>query len=161
VSSTDPADNRFMEQAIDIAISAAAAGEVPVGALVVIDGSVAGSGRNDREGTNDPTAHAEIVALRAAAMAAGSWRLPKSTVYVTLEPCLMCAGAILNARVARVVYGAMDPKGGAMGSLYNLAVDPRLNHELELTRGVAAERCGALLSDYFHGLRGAKPRVDG
>lgn len=160
MSSTDPADNRFMEQAIDIAMSAAAAGEVPVGALVVIDGSVAGCGRNDREGSNDPTAHAEIVALRAAALAAGSWRLPEATVYVTLEPCLMCAGAILNARVARVVYGAMDPKGGAMGSLYNLAVDPRLNHELELTWGVAAERCGALLSDYFHGLRGAKPRVD-
>lgn len=128
--------------------------DVPVGALVVgPDGGVVASRHNERELTGDPTAHAEVLALREAAAAFGSWRLDGCTLVVTLEPCLMCAGAALNARVERVVYGAADMKAGACLSLYNVCSDPRLNHETSLTPGVLAEECGALLTEFFDGLR--------
>ena len=135
--------------ALEEAKAAEADGEVPVGAVVVVGGSIVSRGRNRREATSDPSAHAELVALREACAAAGTWRLPEATVVVTLEPCPMCAGAMVAARVRRVVFGADDPKAGALGSLYNLGVDPRLPHEFEVVRGVLAEECGAVLSDFF------------
>jgi tRNA(adenine34) deaminase len=144
----------WMERALAEAAAAGEAGEVPVGAVVVVDGVVVASAANRRERDADPTAHAEVLALRAAAAAAGSWRLPTATLVVTLEPCTMCAGALVNARVARVVYGATDPKAGAVGSLYNLCVDPRLNHEVEVTWGVRAGECSSLLSRWFAARRG-------
>lgn len=140
-----------------MAREAADDGEVPVGALVIIDGAVVGTGRNRREKSfPDPTAHAEVIAIREAAAAVGQWRLNGATLYVTLEPCVMCGGALLQARVDRVVYGAMDMKAGAMGSLYNVACDPRLNHQIDLTVGVLADDCGSMLTDYFDGLRSDK-----
>ncbi len=123
--------------------------DVPVGALVVVDGVIIGRGHNQREQRQDPCAHAEILALQQASAAVGSWRLEHATVVVTLEPCVMCAGALLAARVRRVVFGAEDPKAGAAGSLYNVFADPRLNHEIELRARVDADACGALLSDFF------------
>jgi tRNA(adenine34) deaminase len=135
--------------ALEEARAAEAAGEVPVGAVVVVGGTIVSRGRNRREATSDPSAHAELVALRDACAAAGSWRLPEATVVVTLEPCPMCAGAMVAARVRRVVFGAADPKAGALGSLYNLGVDPRLPHELEVIGGVLAEECGAVLAGFF------------
>ena len=145
-----PLDDRAaMALALDEARAAAADGEVPVGAVVLVDGRVVATGRNRREATSDPSAHAELVALRDACAAAGSWRLPDATVVVTLEPCPMCAGAMLSARVARVVFGAPDPKAGACGSLVHLGVDPRLPHEFAVTAGVEAEACGELLRDFF------------
>jgi len=147
-------DVRFMRLALGLAREAAAAGEVPVGAIVVQDGGVIGEGRNRLVAGADPTAHAEIVALRDAAAHAGAARLPGSTLYVTLEPCLMCAGALVNARVARVVFGAADPKAGACGSLYQVGLDPRLNHRFEVTGGVLAEECAALLRRFFTPRRG-------
>ena len=135
--------------AIDEARLAPGHGDVPVGALVVLDGRVVARRHNEREATNDPTAHAELLALRDAAAALGSWRLDGATVFCTLEPCLMCAGALQQARVARVVFGAADPKAGACGSLYNVGADPRLNHEFETRHGVRAGECAALLSDFF------------
>ncbi len=138
-----------MQLALDQAAIAASEGEVPVGAVVVVDGAVVAADHNRRQGTADPSAHAELLALRAACAAAGSWRLPDATVVVTLEPCPMCAGALVAARVARVVFGAADPKAGALGSLYNLGADPRLPHELEITAGVRAGECGALLASFF------------
>ncbi|HAS10540.1 MAG TPA: tRNA-specific adenosine deaminase [Acidimicrobiaceae bacterium] len=128
---------------------AAEAGEVPVGAVVVVDGEVVARAHNRRQADHDPSAHAELLALRAACAAAGSWRLPGAQVVVTLEPCPMCAGALLAARVDRVVFGAPDPKAGALGSLYNLGADPRLPHELEVRAGVRADECGALLAGFF------------
>ena len=142
-------DEEAMALAVEEAETAAATGEVPVGAIVVAQGQIIGRGHNRRETDCDPTAHAEILALRAAASALGTWRLSDATLYVTLEPCPMCAGALVAARVARLVFGATDPKAGACGSLYNLCVDPRLNHELPVTAGVLAERCGDLLSAFF------------
>ena len=143
-----------MRRALEVARSAAAEGEVPVGALVVsAEGELLGSGGNRRESEQDPTAHAEILAIREAARRTGSWRLEGTTLYVTLEPCAMCAGAMVLARVARLVYGAADPKAGWCGSLGDLVRDPRLNHRLEVAAGVLAAECGALLSGFFAGLR--------
>ena len=135
--------------ALEEARAAEADGEVPVGAVVVVGGEIVSRGRNRREATADPSAHAELVALREACAAAGTWRLPDATVVVTLEPCPMCAGAMVAARVRRVVFGADDPKAGALGSLYNLGVDPRLPHEFEVVGGVLAEECGAVLAGFF------------
>lgn len=146
-------DEAFMRHALAIAEQAAAAGDVPVGAIVVQDGRIVGVGRNRREVDDDPVAHAEIVALRDACRAAGRWRVDGATLYVTLEPCPMCAGAIVNARVARLVYGAADPKAGAVRSLYGLCDDPRLNHRLAVVPGVLAEPCGAVLQSFFRDAR--------
>jgi len=139
-----------MQLALDEARLAAGHGDVPIGA-VILDGTGAVISRrhNERELTQDPTAHAEILALRDAAVAIGSWRLDGITVVVTLEPCPMCAGALVNARVARVVFGAPDPKAGATGSLYNLCADPRLNHEVAVRHGVRAAEAAALLTSFF------------
>ena len=139
-----------MRMALDEARSAAAEGDVPVGALVVdAAGAIVARRHNEREQTGDPTAHAEVLALRDAAAAIGSWRLEGATVVVTLEPCVMCAGALASARVARVVFGAADLKAGACGSLYNVLGDPRLNHQATLTHGVLADECGQLLARFF------------
>ena len=135
--------------AIDEAHAAEAHGDVPVGALVVIDDHIVSRRHNERELTNDPTAHAELLAIRDAAEATGSWRLEGAIVVVTLEPCPMCAGALQQARVKRVVFGAADMKAGALGSLYNLGADPRLNHEFAVTNGVRADECATLLTDFF------------
>ena len=129
-------------------------GDVPVGAVVVIDGQVVASRHNERARLNDPTAHAEILALRDAAAIVGDWRLNNATLAITLEPCPMCAGAALNARVGRVVFGAEDPKAGAVGSLYNLGADPRLNHEFEVKARVLPDECAVLLTDFFANKRG-------
>ncbi|MGI8752591.1 MAG: nucleoside deaminase [Acidimicrobiales bacterium] len=138
-----------MAAALIAARAAGDAGDVPVGAVVVVDGRVVAVAGNAREATLDPTAHAEILALRRAAAAIGSWRLGEATVYATLEPCPMCAGALVAARVARVVFAAPDPKAGACGSLYNLCVDPRLNHEIEVTAGVRGAEASELLRSWF------------
>jgi tRNA(adenine34) deaminase len=146
-----------MEVALDLAGQAAARGEVPVGAVVVLDGEIVGQGANRTEALQDPTAHAEILALREAAGRLGSWRLTGATLYVTLEPCAMCAGALVLARIERLVFGADDPKAGMCGSLNNLVEDPRLNHRIEVVRGVAARQAGELLRGFFRGRRGASP----
>jgi tRNA(adenine34) deaminase len=138
-----------MGLALDEAAAAQAHGDVPVGAVVIVDGRVIARRHNERESTDDPTAHAELLALRDAAKALGRWRLDDATVVVTLEPCAMCAGAMVNARIARVVFGADDPKWGSCGSLYNLGADPRLNHEFGVTAGVRAEECAGLLTTFF------------
>ncbi|HLY83247.1 MAG TPA: tRNA adenosine(34) deaminase TadA [Acidimicrobiales bacterium] len=142
-------DEEAMAEALEEAVAAAKAGEVPVGAVVVAGGRIVGRGRNEREARNDPTAHAEILALQRAATALGTWRLGDTTLYVTLEPCPMCAGALIAGRVGGLVFGAADPKAGACGSLYNLCADPRLNHELPVTPGVLAEQASELLSSFF------------
>jgi tRNA(adenine34) deaminase len=147
-------DDEAMAQALAEARGAAALGDVPVGAVVLIDGEVVARAGNERQRRQDPTAHAEILALRAAAAAIGSWRLSAATVVVTLEPCPMCAGALVAARIGRLVYGAADPKAGGCGSLYNLCADPRLNHEVEVTRGVLAEPAAELLEEFFLARRG-------
>jgi len=138
-----------MREALVLARMAEAAGEVPVGAVLVKDGVIVGSGWNQPIGAHDPTAHAEVMALRAAAKPAGNYRLTDTTLYATLEPCAMCTGALVHARVARLVYGAADPKAGAAGSVFNLAQTDKLNHRLEVEGGVLAEECGALLKDFF------------
>lgn len=145
--------DRWMRLAMEEARTAATEDEVPVGAVVVVGGRIVGSGHNQREQLNDPTAHAEMIALTQAAAALGSWRLEGCVLYVTLEPCPMCAGAILQARVPMVVWGAADPKAGAVATLYRLFDDPRLNHRVEHLGGVLAEECGRLLSDFFRGKR--------
>jgi tRNA(adenine34) deaminase len=143
-------DDEAMAIALEEAVAAGAAGDVPVGAVVLgSDGSLLARRRNERERTGDPTAHAEVLALRDAAAAVGSWRLDGATVVSTLEPCPMCAGALLAARVGRVVFGAADPKAGACGTLYNLCTDPRLNHEVAVVAGLRAEACGEVLSGFF------------
>src|SRR5512137_487544 len=142
-------DVQAMEAALALAAEAGAAGEVPVGAVAVFEGRVVGRGRNAREGARDPTAHAELLAIQEAARALGRWRLTGVTVYVTLEPCAMCAGAMVLARVDRLVYGAADPKAGAVGSLMDLAADPRLNHRFPVERGVLADECGEQLRAFF------------
>jgi tRNA(adenine34) deaminase len=142
-------DAEAMALALEEAEAALAHDDVPVGAVVVVDGRVVARRHNERERTGDPTAHAELLALRDAARATRSWRLDGATLVVTLEPCPMCAGALVAARVGRLVFGAVDPKAGACGSLYNLCADPRLNHELPVTAGVDADRCGALLTAFF------------
>jgi tRNA(adenine34) deaminase len=138
-----------MEAAIEQARLAVDHGDVPVGAVVVRDGEVIAARHNERELTGDPTAHAEILAIRDAASVVGHWRLDDCTIVVTLEPCPMCAGAMVNSRVGRLVYGATDPKAGAAGSLMNLVADARLNHRIPIVNGVEAERCGALLVEFF------------
>ena len=143
-----------MRQALEQAALAPHTGDVPVGAVVLgLDGALLGAGRNDREGSGDPTAHAEVLALRAAARATGSWRLEGCTLVVTLEPCTMCAGALVLARVDRLVYGADDDKAGAVGSLWDVVRDRRLNHRPEVLRGVLAGECGELLRTFFGGHR--------
>ena len=142
-------DADFMALALEQAREAGAAGEVPVGALVVLDGAVIGQGFNQPILRSDPTAHAEVVALRAAASALGNYRRPGSTLYVTLEPCAMCAGAIMHARVARVVFGARDPKTGVAGSVIDLFAETRLNHHAQVEGGVMGDACGSLLSSFF------------
>lgn len=148
-------DEKFMREALAEARVAAAVGEVPIGAVVVRDGEVVARAHNRRELDQDPSAHAEFAALCAAARSLGRWRLSDCTVYVTLEPCCMCAGLMVNARVGRCVYGASDAKAGALGSLYDLNADSRLNHRFNVTAGVLADECRELLSSYFGGLRGA------
>ena len=148
-------DDELMELALAEARTAPLHGDVPVGAVVWHDGEVIARRHNERERTGDLTAHAEILAVRDAASRLGGWRLDTATVAVTLEPCVMCAGALQQARVARVVFGADDPKAGALGSLYNLGADPRLNHEFEVVPWVRADDCAALLHDFFSDLRGA------
>lgn len=143
-------DDEAMAVALEEAAAAADAGDVPVGAVVLgPDGTLLARRRNEREQAGDPTAHAEVLALRDAAAAVGSWRLTGTTVVATLEPCAMCAGALVGARVARVVFGAADLKAGACGSLYNLCADPRLNHEVTVEPGLRAEACGEVLSAFF------------
>lgn len=142
-------DEQFMREALDLARQAESCGEVPVGAVVVKDGRVVGVGFNQPIGQQDPTAHAEIAALRDAASRLGNYRLPGCELFVTLEPCTMCAGAIMHARIARVVFGARDPKTGAGGSILNLFSEPRLNHHTEVVDGVLDEECGAMLSEFF------------
>jgi tRNA(adenine34) deaminase len=142
-------DEAFMRLAIAEAERALEHDDVPIGAVVVRDGEVIGAGRNERELDQDPTAHAEILALRAAARAVGHWRVLDSTLYVTLEPCAMCAGAIVLARVPRVVFGTVDPKAGAAGSVLDVLGEPRLNHRPEVVGGVLAEPCAALLREFF------------
>lgn len=149
----------YMSQAIELAEQAARLGEVPVGALAIDDGGqVVGRAHNRRILDGDPTAHAEILALREAARHVGDWRLSQVTLYVTLEPCPMCAGALVNARVERVVFGCADPKAGAVRTLYALCEDPRLNHRVEVVAGVMAERCANLLRAFFAQLR--SPRIE-
>lgn len=142
-------DTAFMREALDLARQARAAGEVPVGAVVVYQGRVIGRGYNAPIASHDPSAHAEMQALRAAGKALGNYRLPGCVLYVTLEPCAMCVGAVLHARIARLVYGAADPKTGACGSVIDLFAETKLNHHATLTPGVMAEECGALLREFF------------
>ena len=142
-------DVTAMRAALVEARQAGEHGDVPVGAVVVRNEVVIASAGNQREQLNDPSAHAEVLALRAAAAHLGTWRLDDCTLYVTLEPCVMCAGAMINARVATVVFGAPDLKAGAVGSLYNIAADPRLNHEPVVRHGVLAEECATLLHEFF------------
>jgi tRNA(adenine34) deaminase len=143
-----------MGLALERAREAGAAGEVPVGAVVVLEGEVVGRGFNQPIGRHDPTAHAEIMALRDAAIRLGNYRLPGCTLYVTLEPCAMCAGAIMHARINRVVFGARDPKTGASGSIIDLFAETRLNHHTSVLGGVLADDCGSLLSSFFAARRG-------
>lgn len=154
-------DAYWMERALRQAARAEALGEVPIGAVVVRDGVVIARGFNRREGQHDPAAHAELIAIRRAARKTGNWRLTGATLYVTLEPCLMCMGAILLARLDRVVFGCFDPKGGAAGSLYDLSDDPRLNHRVAVTSGVLQERCSGMLSAFFAGLRRRRKKLIG
>jgi tRNA(adenine34) deaminase len=142
-------DDELMGLAIEEARAATDHGDVPVGAVVMMNGEVVARRHNEREAAQDPTAHAELLAVRDAAAALGSWRLEGATVVVTLEPCPMCAGLLQQSRIERVVFGAIDMKAGSCGSLYNLGADPRLNHEYGVTAGVRAEECAALLTDFF------------
>jgi tRNA(adenine34) deaminase len=151
----------WMDRALAQARRAVDHDDVPVGAVVVQDGTVLAEAHNRREADQDPTAHAEILALRAAARQIGSWRLDRCTLYVTLEPCTMCAGALVLARLPLLVYGADDPKAGAVGSLYDLAREPRLNHQVEVVAGVMAEDGGELLRRFFRARRGRSRGLDG
>lgn len=144
-----PLDEHFMLLALREAERALDHEDVPIGAVVVRDGELVGAGHNERELRQDPTAHAEVLALREASATLESWRLPDCVLYVTLEPCAMCAGAIVLARVPRVVYGTGDPKAGAAGSVLNVLAEPRLNHRPEVVGGLLADRCAALLTDFF------------
>jgi tRNA(adenine34) deaminase len=146
-------DERFMRQALIESERATEKDDVPIGCVIVRDGRVIGRGFNQRELLQDPTAHAEIIAITAAAAEVESWRLERCTLYVTLEPCAMCAGAIVLARIPRLVFGAADPKAGACGSLMNIVQDPRLNHRVELVGGVFGGECGERLRAFFRALR--------
>ncbi|MFN0092278.1 MAG: nucleoside deaminase [Acidimicrobiales bacterium] len=142
-------DHEAMGAALEEAAAAAGHGDVPVGAVALVDGAIVARAHNERERRGDPTAHAELLLLQAAAAQVGGWRLSGVTVVVTLEPCVMCAGALVAARVERVVFGADDPKGGGCGSLYNVCADPRLNHEPIVTPRVRSQECGELLTRFF------------
>ena len=146
-------DEQYMRLALAEAALAAEEGEVPIGAVVVCDGQVVAKAHNRRETDADPSAHAEFRAMVDAAHALGRWRLSGCTVYVTLEPCLMCAGLMVNARIDRCVYGATDPKGGALGTLFDVSDDPRLNHSFRVTPGVLADECASLLREFFRARR--------
>jgi tRNA(adenine34) deaminase len=161
VNGASPPDVEFMRAALALADEARRAGEVPVGAVGVADGAIVGRGFNAPIARHDPTGHAEIAVLRDAARALGNYRLPGCDLYVTLEPCAMCAGAIMHARIRRVVFGARDPKTGACGSVVDLLAERRLNHHAIVTGGVLAEECGALLSAFFADKRRAgRPDAD-
>lgn len=149
-------DETYMAIALEEARLAFDEGEVPIGAVVVCDGEVVARAHNRRETDADPSAHAEFAAMVAASQALERWRLTGCTVYVTLEPCLMCAGLMINSRIDRCVYGAPDPKGGALGTLYDVSHDPRLNHEFEVTAGVCADECAELLRTFFRARRAAR-----
>lgn len=146
-------DQAWMYKALEEAKKAELIGEVPIGAIIVKDGEVIGTGYNLRETKHDPTAHAEMVAIREACDRIGAWRLLECTLYVTLEPCPMCAGAIVQSRIQRVVYGTRDPKAGCAGTLMNLLQEPRFNHETELTEGVLQSECATILTQFFRKLR--------
>ena len=147
------ADAYWMTRALEQAMIAATADEVPVGAVIVRDSAVIAAASNQRESLRDPTAHAEMIAITQAAAAIDDWRLERATLYVTLEPCVMCSGAILQSRIPRIVFGALDPKGGAVCSLYQLLEDARLNHQCTITGGVLAEPCGRVLTEFFQSKR--------
>lgn len=149
-------DEYYMKMAIDEAEQARRKGEVPIGAIIVHDGNVIATGRNARESMQQTLSHAELFAIQQANDYIGSWRLEDCTLYVTLEPCPMCAGAIVQSRIKRVVYGATDPKAGCAGTLMNLLQDERFNHQVEVTKGVLEAECGALLTDFFRALRKRK-----
>ncbi len=149
-------DTDFMQQALLEAENARAKGEVPIGAVLVHEGRIIGRGHNLRETSNDPTTHAEMVAIRQAAEVLDSWRLLDTTLYVTLEPCVMCMGAIILARIPRVVYACRDPRAGAVGSIYDFSSDRRFNHAVEVTEGVLVEECSSLLKNFFKELRARK-----
>jgi tRNA(adenine34) deaminase len=151
----EDSDAKFMTAALALAREASAAGEVPVGAVIVRAGRIIGTGANSPISRNDPSAHAEILAMRAAAAALGNYRLTDCTLFVTLEPCAMCAGAIMHARIARLVFGASDPKTGACGSVVNLFAEERLNHHTAVEAGLMAEQCGELLTGFFRSRRSA------
>jgi tRNA(adenine34) deaminase len=153
-------DEKFMRLALAEAEKAAATGETPVGAVLVINGEIVAAGHNMRETWQDPTAHAESIVLREASARLGRWRLQDSVLYVTLEPCLMCAGALVLARVGRLVYGCRDPKAGALGSVYDVVRDGRLNHVYRITPGVLEDECRAVLTMFFEKLRNKVSRVD-
>jgi len=148
-------DEMWMREALALAAEAGREGEVPIGCVIVQDGKIVGRGRNRREGAKSALAHAELEAVADACAALGGWRLWRASLYVTLEPCPMCAGAIINARIPRVVYGARDPKAGSCGSVIDLFALP-YNHRPEVTAGVLEDECGAILTDFFRGLRGTK-----
>ncbi len=152
---TAPAPDHYLRQALTEAQRAFELGEVPVGAVVVFEDKVIGRGHNQREGLHDPTAHAEILAITAAANHLEDWRLAGCTLYVTKEPCAMCAGALVNARAERLVFGAWDEQAGSAGSLYQLCRDPRFNHQVEVTGGVLEEECRTLLQEFFQRKRAA------
>ena len=158
--SKDGEHEEWLRLALEEARSAEAAGDVPVGAVIVYDGVVVGRGQNRVERLRDPTAHAEMLAIREASASLGYERLAGATLYVTLEPCAMCAGAIVLARLDEIVYGADDPKTGACGSLRDIVQDTRLNHQVAVTRGVLAETCSGLLKEFFKAKRGAGDTVD-
>jgi tRNA(adenine34) deaminase len=149
-------DNLFMREALKSAQSARELGEVPIGAIIVHEGGIIGRGYNLRETSQDPTTHAEMIAIRQAATQLGSWRLLDCTLYVTLEPCVMCMGAIILARIPRLVYGCRDPRVGAAGSIYNFSLDERFNHRVATSEGVLGEECSALLSGFFQERRAEK-----
>jgi tRNA(adenine34) deaminase len=154
-------DSYWMGRALTLARKAESIAEVPIGAVIVRDNTIIGRGFNQRESRNDPSAHAEMIAIRQASRKLNAWRLTGATLYVTLEPCPMCMGAILLARIERVVFGCFDPKGGAAGSLYNLAADPRFNHQTALTSGIRGKECSDLLSGFFRNLRREKKQSRG
>jgi len=142
-------DAPYMDLALAEAVKAESAGEVPVGAVIVLEDEVVARGFNQPISTNDPTAHAEIIALREAGLLLGNYRLPGATMYCTVEPCMMCAGAMIHARLARLVFGTSDPKAGSAGSIYNVLTDPRLNHRVEVVSGIRERTCASLLQDFF------------
>ena len=156
MTGTDEMGRRFMDAALEEARLALEKDEVPIGAVLVCGGQIVGRGHNLRETSNDPTTHAEMVAIRQAAEKLDSWRLLDTTLYVTLEPCVMCMGAIILARIPRLVFACRDPRAGAVGSIYDFSSDRRFNHTVEITEGVLADECSSLLKDFFKKLRAGK-----